>query len=164
VDPTINVGKMVTSGWIGSKAPKGLVEIVGYNDSVLVERGAAQSTTAAAITRAATINYWNGTAYTPLSVISTTPDTTRTTGVVTYADANVTLTASATVSVSAPIAKTSGANCAVDRCRVQGDAGLISVTLKIVVVPASGTPYLLETVLLINGSTAYAQFTEPVDV
>ncbi len=161
--PTVHVGQMASSGWFDGAAPNGLVEVLGYQDSVLVQRGAAQDATPGAITRQASINYWNGTGYTMLPVDFSTEGTYNT-GLVFYDGVNVTLTASAAISVSAPSERTSGSQCEVDRCRVQADAGLISVTLKIVVEPVSDTPYMLETLVLINGSTGLAQFTEPVDV
>ncbi len=162
--PIIQVGKMVSSGWDGGEAPDGLVNVQDYADSVLVQRGAAQSATDPTISRTATISYWSGTGYITLPPVVTSTVGTWSTGHVSYSGANVTVTGSATISVSGPITRESGSNCAVDRCRAQADAGLISVTLTLVVEPTSGTSYMLETVLLINGSTALAQYTEPVDV
>jgi prepilin-type N-terminal cleavage/methylation domain-containing protein len=162
---TLRVGQMGGTGWIdssGDPGPAQLVSVSGYADTVLVQRGAAQSATPATITRLGTISYWNGTGYTPVNV-SVSPQGVYTTPQVFYDGANVTLTASATIAVSPPSQKVSGSECEKDRCRVQADAGLISVTLKIIVEPASGTPYLLEALLLINGSTGLAEYTEPVD-
>ena len=161
--PTITVGQVPGTGWYNAEAPNGLVVVSSYSDSVLVERGAAQDSTPGAITRSATINYWNGSGYSTINVNSTTEGTWAT-PVVFLDGAAVTLSASATISVSAPSERESGSQCDIEMCRVQADAGLISVTLKIIVEPLSGSPYQLEALALINGSTADAQFTEPVDV
>jgi prepilin-type N-terminal cleavage/methylation domain-containing protein len=160
---TVYVGQMASPGWSGGQAPNGLVKVSGYLDTVLVQRGASQSATPGAITRDATIEVWNGTGYTPIDV-GDHPEGMYDTASVHYNGANVTLTASATVSVSPPSQKTSGSACEVDSCKVEADAGMISVTLTIIVEPASGTPYILEALALINGSTGEAHFTEPVDV
>jgi hypothetical protein len=160
---------MAGAGWDGGQASSGLVYISGsaghqgYEDTVVVQRGAAQSATDATMTRAARIYFWNGTAY-QLVTVGLSTEGTYDTASVYYHGANVTLTASATISISPAIQKESGSACAVDSCKVQADAGMISVTLSIVVEPASGTPYLLETVAIINGSTGQADFTEPDDV
>jgi prepilin-type N-terminal cleavage/methylation domain-containing protein len=162
--PTMHVGRMASPGWYGvNTAPNGLVYIMSYQDTVLLQRGASQSATAGAMTRTAQIYYWNGTGYQLIDVGLATEGTYNTASVY-YDGANVTLSASATIGISKPSGKVSGSPpCAEERCRVEADAGLISVTLKVIVEPASGTPYVLETLALINGSNGNAEFTEPVD-
>ncbi len=161
--PTVTIGKFDGSGWNGGQASTGLVTITNYKDNVLLERGGAQQANPPVYDRTATVRYWNGTGYTQKSVTKTTTATWAS-AQVTWSAADMTVVAQATVSVMPANSRESGSDCAVDRCRVQLDTGLISVTTRFTVIPIVGEAYVLESVVLLNGANALAQYTEPADV
>jgi len=160
--PTVTIGKFASGGWDSGAASNGLVTISGYRDSVLVQRGGSQQTTPGTYVRRATISYWNGFSYSTIAVGDATA-TSASTGAVTWTALDMTISAQATVSVSAPSTRDSGSDCTVDRCRIQVDTGLISVTVRVTVEPLTGDAYVLEGVALLNGANALAQYTEPAD-
>ncbi|GEA88808.1 prepilin-type N-terminal cleavage/methylation domain-containing protein [Cellulomonas cellasea] len=134
----------------GVAAANGLVRVASYTDSVLVERGSSQRTTAATATRSASVQYWDGAGYQTLTV---TPSTNQTVngGQVTWTTPNGTVTAKATVAVTPAMSIASNPDpllCKTDGCSLDAEAGTLTVTVT----------YTLSTPLGSSAFTAVATY------
>ncbi|WP_061962166.1 prepilin-type N-terminal cleavage/methylation domain-containing protein [Demequina flava] len=159
---TISVGAIVGSSWDGGDAASGLVTITGYNDSVLAQRGTSQTTTAAQLSRGGSLQYWNGSGYSSLS-ISPSASGSGTIPEVTWSNALVTVTASGAVSVSRSSDVVDGVDpvCAEEACSVNASTGTVTATINYTVEPTVGDPFILSVKTTLNGSSASASYKEP---
>ncbi|KMM47149.1 hypothetical protein CWIS_01315 [Cellulomonas sp. A375-1] len=152
----------VTSGsgpWSGGKASSGLLQVTSYTDATRVDRGLAQRTSAAVTTRSGSVRYWNGSAYTTVTLSGAT-NITANTGAVTWASGAYTVTASGQVSVTPVSSLASAADpagCTGEGCSISSETGAITLAVHYRVTGPSGTFAFVVTTSL-GGARAAAGF------
>ena len=159
VQRSVGTATFGTGGWTGGAAPSGLVSISGYSDSVRVERGLSQRTTAATSSRAATVRYWNGSGYTDLAVDRLTSQTVVTPAV-SWAQGASTVQASATVTITPAMSIASNpdpAACGGEGCTIDADTGTVTVALTWTVA-SGGTVTAFTAASTMGGSRVNAAF------
>lgn len=123
----------------GGTAAYGLAQVTGYSDSSLSEYGASSLNTAATVTRAGTIRYWNGTAYQTLALTATL-NTSVTTGTVTWTGGGSTLTSFAKITVRpyTAVRTNTDATCVADACSLDADMSSLTMTVNYELADATG--------------------------
>ncbi|WP_062078879.1 type IV pilus modification PilV family protein [Demequina globuliformis] len=159
---TISVGAIVSSSWDDGDAGSGLVMITGYNDSVLAQRGTSQTTTPASIARSGSLQYWNGSGY---STLSLAPGSNEGADIaeVTWSNPLVAVTASGRVSVSQAGESPSGLDplCEQEACATTAATGTVTAAIDYAIEPVAGDPFILTVTMTLNGSSASASYKEP---
>ena len=135
----LDIGKIITGTgtvdqWTGNAAAEGMVLIEAgpgclfYEDSVQVERGTSQTTTAPIVSRCGNLRYWNGVGYSSMTI---TKDTSAVvdTAPVTWDDGTVTVSATTQVQVQPAVITTVATDpeCKTDACTVSASTGSISI-------------------------------------
>lgn len=148
------VGTLTFGGasW-GSTGPSGgLVKLAGYSDSMVVERGTSQPTTAAASTRQGTLTVWNGAAYQTVA-LGPTASSTTTSGTATWSGSGSTVSAYAIVTVTpaTAVASNPDTTCKTTDCSI--DAAVGTVTVSTVWTVASGSQTVSFTSVTVVGGT-----------
>ncbi len=130
----LDIGTIVGGSWDGD-APDGMVVIQGdsgcsyYEDSVLVQRGANQTTTAPTVSRCGSVKYWNGTGYSTLSLSAST-DAVVDSAPVTWTKDIYTVTGTTQVQVLPAVIDNpapADAACKTAACTVTAQSGAISI-------------------------------------
>ena len=162
---TLAIGTVIGGSW-GGKASEGLVLIegksgscaAGLTESIYVQRGGSQKTTAQVASRCGTVRYWNGSAYTTSATLDATTSASYTTTPVTWTSGSYSVTGVATVTVSPATTTTSGpANCDTDACVISADAGTISIDATYTIT-GFGTPFVVTSGTLVNPPSATASY------
>lgn len=138
---TVGFASFAAGPWAESGPQSGLVMISGLSDSVRVERGTSQRTVDAVQARSGSISIWNGSSYT-IQPVSSTTSTTLTSAPVTWADAGMTVEATAVVTVTPGMSIASNidpAACTAEGCVIDADAGTVTVAVTYTVTDAAGT-------------------------
>lgn len=155
------VGTTTVGGlsWDSSAAPSGLLSVSGFSDSVRVERGLSQRTTAATNARSGTVTYWSSSGYHTLSLTPTT-STTIVTPEVSWAHGGTTVRATGTLLVT-PAASTSAnvdaVGCTGDGCSIDANTGSVSLSVTYTVT-ASGDTRSFTVQTLLGSAQANAAF------
>jgi len=167
----VNIG---AGPWSAGAAASGIVQVLNYWDSVRVERGASQKTTAAWSTRTGTLKYWNGSSYVSLPV---PPPMTSVTlgpkdpvtglgdiGVVSWTDGVYTVTAATTVTITQAASAVTGddAACITDSCSIDADTGGVSVSVMYTVSDGT-TTFAFVSVISLGTTHANAAFKAAPD-
>lgn len=161
---TLAIGTVIGGSWTG-QASEGIVLVEGttgctsgLTETVLVQRGASQKTTAETVTRCGKIRYWNGSSYTtsPNLTTSTTAVYNTTPVTLTVGGFSVTATAQVTVSPWGHTA-TGPATCVDDACVISADAGVISIDATYTFT-GFGTPFVVTSGTLVNPPAATASY------
>ncbi len=151
--------------WASGAATDGLVTIADYSDSILTERGETQRTATATSTRTGTIRIWNGTGYTQV-VLGPASNGVHTTPVVTWTADGKSVTASATVTVTAAASLADNPDAAACRsaaCTIAADSGTVTVSVTFVVNDGT-SPYGIAASADYGSSRASASFkAAPID-
>ncbi len=130
----LDIGTIVGGSWNGNAAD-GMVVIEGrsgcsyYEDSVMVQRGANQTTAVPTVSRCGRVRYWNGTGYSTLDLSATT-DAVVNTAEVTWTHDVYTVTATTQVQVLPAVIDNpppADAECRTDACTVTAQSGAISI-------------------------------------
>jgi len=131
VSRTLGAVTLGGGSWSGGAAGSGLITVTGYADGTRVERGASQPTTAPVTTRAGTIKYWNGSAYSTLT-LGTSTSTSASTGTVSWTGGGYTVTASGRVLVTptATLVTSQAVGCAEDGCSLSAETGLVTLSVQ----------------------------------
>ena len=127
--PTTVLG---TGPWAGGQAPNGLVRLTGYTDSVRVERGKLQPVPAATRTRAGSLQYWNGTGYSTVTLGATTSGT-YTGAATTWTSGGWTVEATPTVTITPAMSIASNVDpvkCTGEGCSIDADTGSVTVSVR----------------------------------
>ncbi|MFI2752064.1 prepilin-type N-terminal cleavage/methylation domain-containing protein [Cellulomonas sp. P22] len=137
---TVGTMSFGTAAWVAGSAPNGLVRVTGYHDSARVERGVSQPVVDGVATRSGLVSYWNGTAYTDLTLGPLTNQT-AVSAPVTWTAAGVTVTAQATVVItpSMSIASNPDVACKTDGCAIDTSAGDVTVAVTYTLTDATGS-------------------------
>ena len=165
----VNIG---AGPWSAIAAASGIVQVLNYSDSVRVERGASQKTTAASSTRVGTLKYWNGSSYVSLPMLTTTSVTlgpkdpvtgVGDIGVVSWTGGVYTVTAATTVTITqAAWAATGDAACITDSCSIDADTGGVSVSVMYTVSDGT-TTFAFVSVISLGTTHANAAFKAAPD-
>lgn len=129
----LNIGRVINSSWNGD-APEGMVVLSGYTESVMVQRGENQKDTGPTFSRTGTLNYWNGTGYTPV-YINDTPASHMTspeyynTVPVTWTSGDYTIVAETQIQILPPVVTTAAPDpdCQDSACTVSVSTGTIVI-------------------------------------
>lgn len=126
-----SVGTTVVGAGPWAGATNGLVSVSGYTGSVLAQRGVSQPALAPTASRSATVQYWNGTGYTSLTVSANTeqtiltPSVTWTSGALTVsAEARITVTKAGTL-----VTALDPTGCTGEGCTLDADMGTLTASV-----------------------------------
>ena len=129
------IGGFAAGSWSQAAATSGLAVLEGrtactggFTESVMVQRGSSQRTTAPTTTRCGQIRYWNGTGYTTVSIDGNRLDPIST-GTLTWGSGGYSITASAVIDATATNSIPDGADpyCADEPCSVRAETGTINI-------------------------------------
>ena len=143
--PQIDVG---AGPWI--TAGTGIVQITGYSDTLMVQRGTSQLGALPAVTRNGQIKYWNGSGYSaPLTLNVLTSQTLTAIPVLTWTGGGYTVTAATTVSITRPATTTTGTDplCKADSCSINADTGSVTISVTYTVSGAASFAFVAVTSL-----------------
>jgi hypothetical protein len=166
----LTIGTVVGGNWTG-QAVDGIVIVegaaactgganAGFNETVMVQRGSSQRSTAAVTTRCGQIRYWNGSSYTT-QAIGNNPLGTLTSAPVTWTGGGYTVTATATISATGVSSVPVGpdANCATKPCEIRAQTGAVEVAV-VYVISGPGTNYAVTSLTTIEGPSAAVTYQE----
>lgn len=159
VTRTVGATSVGSGAWTGGAAPSGLASVSSYTDATRVERGLSQRTAAAVTSRAGTVSYWNGTGYSTI-VLDRLTSTTVVTPAVSATVGGVTVSATATVTVTPAMAiasNTDPVGCTGEGCSVTSDTGTVTLTVAYVVT-AGGVPSAFTAATSLGSGRASAAF------
>ncbi len=156
----LRFGYLSSGAW--NEGPTSLVEIADYSDSVLVQRGANQMSTAATMSRTATIRYWNGSSMVTSSVNASSTGDVATTAPVTWsAGGGLSVTAQATVSATPVSSQVLGedpvVDCTSDTCAATATAGSLTVSIRYTITSATST-WNVNQATVLSSSSATASY------
>ncbi len=163
----LHIGTLLGSATWNGEAASGIARLEGrtgcsfYRDSVLVQRGAAQTDTVPTIDRCGQIRYWTGlgaTGYSTLAVNAST-DTIVYTAPVQWTNGTVTITATGQIQVSPGRHDAVGADatCNTEACAVTATAGNILFVVAYEV-EWSSHHYVVTSVTTVNGASGAALY------
>lgn len=147
---SVGAVQLGSASWSGGAASSGLIQVTSYSDSTRVERGLSQRTAAPVTARSGSLRYWNGSAYTTVSITGST-SVTASTGTVTWTGGGYTVRATGQVAVT-PVTDLASApdpaGCTGEGCSISTETGTVSLSVHYRVEGPSGVSAFVTTTTL----------------